>query len=183
MVYCQAESFMLLMPDSRLSIVPFEGGESRILTCNMNSMNSWHAWSPNGKWLVFSSKGLSPYTDMFLTRIDEKGNSSVPVLVEKARVEHRVINYPEFANRNPEDVFDMDYDYVELAHINKALKKGDSEKAKRLFFQLENQHPFLFSEDCLALSGMLKKMGLQADARKYEELSKHTENSEIFKHQ
>jgi hypothetical protein len=34
--------------------------------------------------MVFVSKVLGPYTNMFLTHIDEKGNASIPVLVEKA---------------------------------------------------------------------------------------------------
>ena len=59
-VFDQAESFMLLMPDSRLYIMPAEGGEPRLMNCNTESMNSWHSWSPNSKWLVFSSKLFSP---------------------------------------------------------------------------------------------------------------------------
>ncbi len=148
LVFCQAENFMLLMPDSRLYIVPVSGGKARMLHSNLYSMNSWHAWSPNSKWLVFASKGMSLYTDMFLTHIDENGNDGIPVLVEKARVPYRVINYPEFLNRKPGDTFIMEYDYVELAHIKRAIKSKDIEKAKTLFHKLEAQQPFFFAEDC-----------------------------------
>ena len=34
-------------------------------------MNSWHSFSPNGRWLVFSSKPPSLYTRLYLTHIDE----------------------------------------------------------------------------------------------------------------
>jgi WD40-like Beta Propeller Repeat len=180
LIFCQAETFMLLMPDSRLYIVPVTGGKARPLQCNFNAMNSWHSWSPNSKWLVYSSKGLGPYTDMFLTHIDESGNASIPVLVEKARVDYKVSNYPEFVNRRPEDTFVMDYDYVELTHIKIALKNGDKEKAKQLFHKLENQEPFLFSEDCTELSNYLNAMGLASEAKKYAERAKHTINSTIF---
>jgi WD40-like Beta Propeller Repeat len=180
LVFCQADNFMLLMPDSRLFIVPAGGGKARMLNSNLKSMNSWHAWSPNSKWLVFASKGLSPYTDMFLTRIDERGNDAIPVLVDKARAEYRVINYPEFVNRKAGDTFTMEYDYVEIAHIRRALKKGDIQKAKELFGRLENQKPFLFSEDCMELSGMLKTMGLTAKSAEYAEQAKHTINSALF---
>ena len=180
LVYCQAENFMLLMPDSRMYIIPFRGGRARMLKSNLYSMNSWHAWSPNSKWIVFASKGLSPYTDMFLTHIDEKGNDAIPVLVDKARAAQKVINYPEFVNRRPEDTFVMEYDYVELAHIRRALKKNEVEKAKKLFYQLESQKPFFFSEDCQELSTMLDKMGLPEEARKYAEQAKHTINSNVF---
>ncbi len=179
-VYCQAENFMLLMPDSRLHIVPTEGGESRELMCNFNSMNSWHSWSPNGKWLVFASKVLSPYTDMFLTHIDYNGNASIPVLLDKARVSHKVINYPEFLNSDPEKTFVMDYDFVEIEHINMAVKMGEMEKARTLFKKLESQKLFLFREDCEDLSYLLKLMDMKEESLKYEELAKHTINATVF---
>ena len=47
-------------------------------------MNSWHSFSPNGRWLVFSSKSRSPYTQMFLTHLDEEGRDSPPILIENA---------------------------------------------------------------------------------------------------
>ncbi len=180
LVFCQAENFMLLMPDSRLYIVPVSGGKAKMLNSNLYSMNSWHAWSPNSKWLVFASKGLSIYTDMFITHIDEDGDDGIPVLLEKARVPYKVINYPEFLNSKPEDTFVMEYDYVELAHIKMALKKRDIEKAKALFRKLESQKPFFFSEDCLELSDMLKTMGLTEESVKYAEQAKHTVNSSVF---
>ncbi|MCK4966717.1 PD40 domain-containing protein, partial [bacterium] len=41
-VFCKANSFMLLQPDSRLYIIPAEGGKPREMRCNTNEMNSWH---------------------------------------------------------------------------------------------------------------------------------------------
>src|SRR5207245_848686 len=73
-VFVQARNGLLMRPDSKLYIVPFEGGEARPLKCNTPLMNSWHSFSPNGRWLVFSSKARSPYTQMYLTHIDENGN-------------------------------------------------------------------------------------------------------------
>jgi hypothetical protein len=180
LIYCQADNFMLLMPDSRLYIVPANGGKARKLKCNMFLMNSWHAWSPNSNWIVFVSKGLSPYTDMFLTHIDENGNASIPVLVDRARAEKRVCNYPEFINTDPRDTFIMKYNYVELVHIKKALSMGDKETAKKLFYQLEKQRPLFFAEDYLTLKLLLNRMGLAEEAKKYSEIAKHTVNSEIF---
>jgi hypothetical protein len=43
LVYTRAESFMLLQKDSKLIIVPSEGGEPREMTCNTGNMNSWHS--------------------------------------------------------------------------------------------------------------------------------------------
>lgn len=167
LIFCQADNFMNLMPDSRLYIVPAEGGKPRKLKCNFSEMNSWHSWSPNSKWLVYSTKGLSYFTDLFLTHIDEKGNASIPVLLDRARADHRVCNYPEFINRNPAEPFTMEYDYVELAHIKMALRDNNIEKAKRLFHQLVQQDPFFFKEDYQILSGYLFRMGLPDEAAKY----------------
>ena len=183
LVYCQADNYMLLMPDSRLYIVPAKGGKARMLDCNMNSLNSWHAWSPNSKWLVFVSKGLSIYTDLFLTHIDEKGNASIPVVIDRAREYQRVCNYPEFLNRKPGDEFVMEYDYVELAHIKNALRDGQIEKAKGLYTRLLDQDPFFFSEDCVVLSDYLSRMGLPEDAKKYAELAKSSPNSFVPENQ
>jgi tetratricopeptide (TPR) repeat protein len=61
-------------------------------------MNSWHSFSPNGRWLVFSSKSRSPYTQMFLTHLDEDGNDSPAILIENATAANRAVNIPEFVN-------------------------------------------------------------------------------------
>jgi tetratricopeptide (TPR) repeat protein len=98
LVFTRAESFMLLQKDSKLYIVPAEGGKERLMTCNTGNMNSWHSWSPNGKWLVFSTKALSPYTQFFLTHIDENGMDSPPVYLEKFSFHNFANNIPEFVN-------------------------------------------------------------------------------------
>jgi hypothetical protein len=97
-VFTQAESFMLLMPDSKLYIIPSQGGKPKLMNCNLPKMNSWHSWSPNGKWLVFSSKENGPYTQLYLTHIDENGNDSPPVLLENFIFENKAANIPEFLN-------------------------------------------------------------------------------------
>jgi Tfp pilus assembly protein PilF len=87
---------MLLMPDSELYIIPAEGGESRRLRANTTRMNSWHSFSSNGKWLVFSSKANTPYTQLFLTHIDEEGHSTPPVVLDRFTGTYGAANIPEF---------------------------------------------------------------------------------------
>ncbi len=95
-VFCQAENFMLLQRDSRLYIMPSSGGTPRLMNCNMEEMNSWHSWSPNSRWLVFSSKNRGLYTQLYLTHIDENGNDSPPILLENLCFDKRAANIPEF---------------------------------------------------------------------------------------
>jgi tetratricopeptide (TPR) repeat protein len=64
-------------------------------------MNSWHSWSPNGKWLVFASKANTAYTQLFLTHIDDDGHASPPVLLEQFTSTDRAANIPEFVNVGP----------------------------------------------------------------------------------
>jgi tetratricopeptide (TPR) repeat protein len=95
-VFCKAENYMLLMPDSELFIVPAAGGEARRLRANTPRMNSWHSWSSNGRWLVFSSKANTPYTQLFLTHIDEQGQSTPPVVLDRFTGNEGAANIPEF---------------------------------------------------------------------------------------
>jgi len=103
-VFCKARDFMLLMPDSELHIVPAEGGEARRLRANTPLMNSWHSFSSNGRWLVFSSKAYTPYTQLFLTHIDEQGNSTPPVVLERFTAADRAANIPEFVPVAPDTI-------------------------------------------------------------------------------
>jgi len=100
-VYVQCRNGQLMRPDSQLYIVPAAGGVARRMRCNTPLMNSWHSFSPNGRWLVFSSKNRSPYTQMYLTHIDENGNDSPAILIENATAANRAVNLPEFINVAP----------------------------------------------------------------------------------
>lgn len=117
-VFCKARSYMLLQPDSQLYIIPAEGGEPRRLECNTARMNSWHSWSPNGRWLVFSSKAHSDYTQLFLTHIDETGQSSPAICLSRLTAPDRAANIPEFVNASPvairkiHEKFLNDYSFV-----------------------------------------------------------------------
>jgi tetratricopeptide (TPR) repeat protein len=112
-VFVQCRNGLLMRPDSKLYIVPFEGGEARPLESNLPVMNSWHSFSPNGKWLAFSSKTPSFYTHLYLTHIDENGYASPPVVVENATASNRAVNIPEFANIGPEGL-----DHIETPAID-----------------------------------------------------------------
>jgi hypothetical protein len=87
------------MLDSALHIIPAEGGTARRLHCNADGrMNSWHTFSPNGRWLAYSSKALGASTKLWLTHIDEEGNDSVPVVLDTFSGHGHAANLPEFVN-------------------------------------------------------------------------------------
>jgi len=97
-VFVEARNGMVMRPDGKLYIVPFEGGKARLMKCNTPLMNSWHTFSPNGRWLAFASKGRSPYTQLYLTHIDTNGNDTPAILVDNTTAANRAANLPEFAN-------------------------------------------------------------------------------------
>jgi len=97
-VFTQSERGLAIQPDSKLSIMPASGGSARMLNCNLSRVNSWHTWSPNSRWLAFVSKENTPYTELFLTHIDDAGNDSPPILLGRFSKSGYAVNVPEFAN-------------------------------------------------------------------------------------
>ena len=73
------------------------------MNCNTDLMNSWHNWSPNSKWLVFTSKAFTPCTQLFITHVDENGIDTPPVLLHTFVPEDRAVNIPEFVNIDPDE--------------------------------------------------------------------------------
>ena len=148
-VFCQASNYMLLQPDSVLYIIPAEGGEARRLKCNTSRMNSWHSWSPNSRWLVFSSKANSSYTQLFLTHIDEQGESSVPVVLAHFTAPDRAANIPKFVNAPADAIgkineqFLNDYSHVRAAFFSELSGDVDyaiSEYQKALALNPNSMH-------------------------------------------
>ncbi len=167
-VFCRAKSFMLLQPDSELYIIPSQGGQARRLECNTARMNSWHSWSPNGKWLVFSSKAYSPYTQLFLAHIDERGRSSVPVVLSRFTSPDRAANIPEFVNaerdaiRRISEAFVDDYNYYRAA--GEYIKDGDLDKAAPLLRKALEANPDNVKAR-LGLANILSREGNRAEAK------------------
>ena len=67
-------------PDSAVYLVPASGGAPRKLDFNLDgTMNSWHSWSSDGRWMLFSSKRGGVTTKAYVSRIDRDGRASAPV--------------------------------------------------------------------------------------------------------
>jgi len=103
-VFVQNKNGLLMRPDSKLYIVPFNGGKARLMHCNTSLMNSWHTFSPNGRWMAFSSKSRSAFTQLYLTHIDANGIDSPPILVDNMTAANRAVNIPEFVNIAPDGI-------------------------------------------------------------------------------
>ncbi len=116
-VFVECHNGLLMRPDSRLFIVPFQGGAARPLRANTQRMNSWHSFSPNGRWLVFSSKARSRYTQMYLTHVDENGDDSPAILIENATAANRAVNIPEFVNIAPDGITRIDAPATEFYRL------------------------------------------------------------------
>ena len=97
-VFVQNRNGLLMRPDSKLYMVPFDGGRARLMNCNTSLMNSWHTFSPNGRWMAFSSKARSAYTQLMLTHVDANGNDSPAIIVDNTTAANRGVNIPEFVN-------------------------------------------------------------------------------------
>jgi hypothetical protein len=81
----------------------------------MEEMNSWHSWSPNGRWLVFSSKNNGKYTQLYLTHIDENGMDSPPVLLENLALMPKPLTYPKVLPFNADDFLSIKDDFSKTA--------------------------------------------------------------------
>ncbi len=130
-VFVECKNGLLMRPDSRLYIVPFEGGVARPLESNLARMNSWHTFNPNGHWLAFSSKSPSLYTHLYLTHIDDEGHASPAVVVENATAANRAVNIPEFLNIGADDL-----DHIETPAI-------DFYREFDLAQQLQDEHKYV----------------------------------------
>ncbi len=132
-VFVQSRNGQLMRPDGKLYIVPAAGGEPRLMRCNTPLMNSWHSFSPNGRWMVFASKSRSPYTQMFLTHIDEDGSDSPAILIENATAANRAVNIPEFVDIPPGDLEKIDAPAAEFYRLYDSAfeltEKGETEAA------------------------------------------------------
>jgi len=122
-VFVKSANGQLMRPDGELWIVPAEGGAARRMRCNTALMNSWHSFSPNGRWMVFSSKVNTPYTEMFLTHLDAQGESTPPILIPGSTAANRAVNIPEFVNIAYDDLVSIEAPSVEnYLHINRVME-------------------------------------------------------------
>ena len=75
----------------------------RKLPINSEYNESWHSWSKNGRWILFSSKrGGGIFTRLYISYIDSAGNTRKPFLLPQRNPAFydsfiKCYNVPEFA--------------------------------------------------------------------------------------
>jgi len=99
---CAYGHFPIYRPDSDLHLLDLRTQEHRRLEINSDAADTWHSWSSNSRWLVFSSKrrdGL--FARPYFTHVDDAGRFSKPFLLPQADPAYfdsclDTFNVPEF---------------------------------------------------------------------------------------
>ncbi len=95
--------FPIWHKEADLYSIDLDTREAARLKLNSDFADSYHSWSSNGKWLVFSSKredGLA--TLPYISYMDENGNSGKPFILPQKNPEFydrflKSFNVPEFS--------------------------------------------------------------------------------------
>ncbi|HDY87603.1 MAG TPA: cytochrome C biosynthesis protein [bacterium] len=84
LLFCMAEygCFTIFQPSTDLYMMDMNTGEYERLKINSKETDSWHSWSSNSKWFVFSTKRLDGvHARPHFCYVNEKGEPSKPVLL------------------------------------------------------------------------------------------------------
>ena len=100
--YCkgQGSKGIFAKSTSDIYLMNLRTGKEKKLKLNQpESMDSWHQWSADAHWLIFSSKRYhNEITSLYLTYIDESGNDSPPVKIYGN--DSLKVNIPQFVNKD-----------------------------------------------------------------------------------
>jgi len=80
---CGYSCFPLNQPDSDLYLLDLATGKyEKLDAVNSDAADSWHSWSTNSRWIVFSSKRTTPlFTKLYFSYIDETGKAHKPFVL------------------------------------------------------------------------------------------------------
>jgi Tol biopolymer transport system component len=99
---CDHGNFSIYRPESDLYLMDLRTGQYRRLEINSDRCESWHCWSTNSRWVVFSSKvedGL--FARPYISYVDAGGKVHKPVLMPQEDPEFydtflKTYNVPQF---------------------------------------------------------------------------------------
>lgn len=82
-------NFPIYQPGSDLFVMDAASRAYRRLEINSDRADSWHCWSSNGRWIVFSSKRLDGlFARPFFSYVDEQGRFHKPFVLPQANPAH-----------------------------------------------------------------------------------------------
>lgn len=118
-------NFSIWHKDADLYMVNLETKENYPLdTANSDDVESYHSWSSNGKWIVFSSRRIDGlYTRPYFAHIGNDGKASKPFLLPQKDTGFyqefmKSYNIPEFIKG---EVKDQSYDISKVAKNDKGV--------------------------------------------------------------
>ncbi len=75
-------NFPIYLKSSDLYLLDLKTGKYKRLECNSDQTESFHSWSSNGRWFVFSSKRLDGFCARpFFSYLAQDGTASKPILL------------------------------------------------------------------------------------------------------
>jgi hypothetical protein len=95
-------NFPIYLSSADLYILKLSTGEVKKLELNTESTESFHAWSSNGRWIVFASKRINNlFARPYFAYVDKNGNASKPFILPQKNPEYydsclETFNVPEF---------------------------------------------------------------------------------------
>jgi dipeptidyl aminopeptidase/acylaminoacyl peptidase len=79
---CDYSGFPTFRPSSDLYLMDLNNARYKRLACNSDQSESWHSWSSNSRWIVFSSKrptGL--FSKAYFSYVDPNGTAHKPFVL------------------------------------------------------------------------------------------------------
>lgn len=107
LLFCMSDRgvFPIWQRDADLYLMDLANGARWRVEASSDEAESWHGWSSNGRWVVFSSRRRDGVlTKLYLTHVDREGRTSKPLILpqEDPAFYNRFLlmyNLPEFAVR------------------------------------------------------------------------------------
>jgi hypothetical protein len=98
-------NFPIYLSSSDLYLLKLSSGKVKKLELNSESTESFHAWSSNGRWIVFSSKQIDHlFARPYFAYVDKNGDVSKSFILPQKNPEYydrclETFNVPEFIRK------------------------------------------------------------------------------------
>jgi hypothetical protein len=127
LLFCAAQygSFPIYLKSADIFLLDLHNGQYKRLNANSDDVDSYHSWSSNSRWFVFSSKrddGI--HAQPYFSYIDQEGNSYKPFILPQEDPKFystylKTFNIPEFINK-PIEIRSQKFAEVALGHTVQA---------------------------------------------------------------